>query len=154
MKKRKWFNYLFETQDELYKQKLYKVPMRFKVRKERGGNKSETEDDFRALPAVTSLSLPRDRNKDEANWYMTYDIKFELPNDQPDVVAYVRDHLIDAVHTIPGVEILTYGEPFQVYDAQDDTIGDPDAQRSKVFGGDRRRLSKKDTDISTGEEDV
>ena len=54
MNKRKWYNYLFETQDDTYVQKLYKVPVRFKVRKLMGGNKSETEDDFRAVPAVTS----------------------------------------------------------------------------------------------------
>ena len=64
MKKRQWYNFLFETQDETYNQKLYKVPVRFKVRKLRGGNKSETEDDFRAVPAVTALSLPRDRTRD------------------------------------------------------------------------------------------
>ena len=64
MNKRQWYNYLFESQDETYKQKLYKVPVRFKVRKLRGGNKSETEDDFRAVSAVTALSLPRDRKSD------------------------------------------------------------------------------------------
>ena len=147
MNKRQWYNYLFESQDESYKQKLYKVPVRFKVRKLKGGNKSETEDDFRAVSAVTALSLPRDRKSDGENWYMTYDVKFELPNDKPDVNAYVRNELIPALNAIPGVEILSYGESFQVYDAQDDTIGDPEKDRSKVFGGDKRRLTKKDDDI-------
>ena len=147
MNKRQWYNYLFESQDESYKQKLYKVPVRFKVRKLKGGNKSETEDDFRAVSAVTALSLPRDRKSDGENWYMTYDVKFELPNDKPDVNAYVRNELIPALNAVPGVEILSYGESFQVYDAQDDTIGDPEKDRSKVFGGDKRRLTKKDDDI-------
>ena len=48
---------------------------------------------------------------------------------------------------MPGVEILPYGESFQVYDAQDDNIGDPDKDRSKVFGGDKRRLTKADDDV-------
>ncbi len=147
MNKRQWYNYLFESQDESYKQKLYKVPVRFKVRKLKGGNKSETEDDFRAVSAVTALSLPRDRKSDGENWYMTYDVKFELPNDKPDVNAYVRNELIPDLNAVPGVEILSYGESFQVYDAQDDTIGDPEKDRSKVFGGDKRRLTKKDDDI-------
>lgn len=148
MNKRKWYNHIFETQDDAYKQKLYKVPVRFKVKKLMGGNKSETEDDFRAVPAVTSLSLPRDRRSDGENWYMTYDVKFAIPKDVSDVPNYVRTELISALNQIRGVEILSYGESFQVYDAQDDTIGDPDKDRSKVFGGDKRRLTKRDDDIA------
>ena len=147
MNKRKWYNYLFETQDDSYKQELYKVPMRLKVRKLLGGNKSETEDDIRAVSAVTSLSLPRNRQKDEEGWYMTYDIKFELPKDHTEVQPYVRNSLLPEINKISGVEILSYGEAFQVYDAQDSTIGDPDKDRSKIFGGDKRRLSKADKEI-------
>ena len=147
MNKRKWYGYVFETQDDNYNQKLYKVPVRFKVRKVIGGNKSETEDDFRAVAAVTALSLPRDRKSDSESWYMTYDVKFELPSDSPDVARYVRDVLIPELNAILGVEILSFGESFQVYDAQDDTVGDPDSDRSKVFGGDKRRLTKRDDDI-------
>ena len=147
MNKRKWYNYLFETQDDSYKQKLYKVPVRLKVRKLRGGNKSETEDDIRAVSAVTSLSLPRDRKKDEENWYMTYDIKFEMPQKNTEVSLYVRNDLMPDINKISGVEILSYGEAFQVYDAQDSAIGDPDKDRSKIFGGDKRRLSKSDKEI-------
>jgi len=148
MDKRKWYNYVFETQDDSYQQKLYKVPVRFKVKKLMGGNKSETEDDFRAVVAVTSLSLPRDRKSDGENWYMTYDIKFELPDDTSDVGIFVRNTLIPDLNAVRGVEILSYGEAFQVYDAQDDSIGNPDKDRSKVFGGDKRRLTKRDDDIS------
>jgi hypothetical protein len=148
MDKRKWYNYVFETQDDSYQQKLYKVPVRFKVKKLIGGNKSETEDDFRAVDTVTSLSLPRDRKSDGENWYMTYDVKFDLPNDATDIGLFVRTTLIPQLNDIRGVEILSYGEAFQVYDAQDDTIGNPDKDRSKVFGGDKRRLTKKDDDIS------
>jgi len=147
MDKRKWYNYIFETQDDSYQQKLFKVPVRFKVKKLMGGNKSETEDDFRAVDAVTSLSLPRDRKSDGENWYMTYDVKFDLPNDTSDIGIYVRNDLIPALNAVKGVEILSYGEAFQVYDAQDDTVGNPDKDRSKVFGGDKRRLTKKDDDI-------
>lgn len=147
MDKRKWYNYVFETQDDSYQQKLYKVPVRFKVKKLMGGNKSETEDDFRAVDAVTSLSLPRDRKSDGENWYMTYDVKFDLPSDVSDVGIYVRNDLIPALNAVKGVEILSYGEAFQVYDAQDDSIGNPDKDRSKVFGGDKRRLTKRDDDI-------
>ena len=148
MDKRKWYNYVFETQDDSYQQKLYKVPVRFKVKKLMGGNKSETEDDFRAVVAVTSLSLPRDRKSDGENWYMTYDVKFELPSDRQEIGLFVRNDLIPELNSVPGVEILSYGEAFQVYDAQDDTIGNPDKDRSKVFGGDKRRLTKRDDDIS------
>ena len=148
MNKRKWYNYIFETQDELYQQKLYKVPVRFKVKKLQGGNKSETEDDFRAVNSVTSLSLPRDRKSDGDNWYMTYDVKFDLPKDVTDVPSYVRNKLIPELNAVKGVEILSYGEAYQVYDAQDDSIGNPDKDRSKVFGGDKRRLTKRDDDIS------
>lgn len=150
MNKRKWFDYVFETQDDAYRQKLYKVPVRFKVKKLMGGNKSETEDDFRAVLAVTSLSLPRDRKSDGENWYMTYDVKFDLPRNVSEIGIFVRSTLIPALNDVKGVEILSYGEAFQVYDAQDDTVGNPDADRSKVFGGDKRRLTKKDDDI-TGE---
>lgn len=150
MNKRKWFDYVFETQDDAYRQKLYKVPVRFKVKKLMGGNKSETEDDFRAVLAVTSLSLPRDRKSDGENWYMTYDVKFDLPKNVSEIGLFVRTTLIPALNDVKGVEILSYGEAFQVYDAQDDTVGNPDADRSKVFGGDKRRLTKKDDDI-TGE---
>jgi hypothetical protein len=150
MNKRKWFDYVFETQDDAYRQKLYKVPVRFKVKKLMGGNKSETEDDFRAVLAVTSLSLPRDRKSDGENWYMTYDVKFDLPKNVSEIGIFVRSTLIPALNDVKGVEILSYGEAFQVYDAQDDTVGNPDADRSKVFGGDKRRLTKKDDDI-TGE---
>ena len=148
MDKRKWYNYVFETQDDSYQQKLYKVPVRFKVKKLMGGNKSETEDDFRAVVAVTSLSLPRDRKSDGENWYMTYDVKFELPDDASDIGIFVRNTLIPDLNSVKGVEILSYGEAFQVYDAQDDTVGNPDKDRSKVFGGDKRRLTKRDDDIS------
>ena len=147
MNKKEWYNYLFETQDDTYVQKLYKVPVRFKVRKLMGGNKSETEDDFRAVPAVTSLSLPRGRKSDGENWYMTYDVKFAIPRDATDIGAYVRNELIRVMNSVRGVEILSYGEAFQVYDAQDDTVGDPDKDRSKVFGGDKRRLTKADDDV-------
>lgn len=150
MNKRQWYNYLFETQDDSYRQKLYKVPVRFKVKKTMGGNKSETEDDFRAVEAVTSLSLPRDRKSDGENWYMTYDVKFDLPKDVTEIGIFVRNDLIPSLNGVRGVEILSYGEAFQVYDAQDDTIGNPNKDRSKVFGGDKRRLTKKDDDI-TGE---
>ena len=138
---------MFETQDDSYKQKLYKLPIRLKVRKLLGGNKSETEDDIRAVDSVTSLSLPRDRKKDEESWYMTYDVKFELPSDQAEVFIFVRKSLIPEINKISGVEILSYGESFQVYDAQDSTVGDPNKDRSKVFGGDKRRLSKADKEI-------
>ncbi len=144
MNKRKWYKYVFETQDDSYKQKLYKVPMRFKVKKTMGGNKSETEDDLRAVPYVTALSLPRDRKSDSENWYMTYDLKFALPIDATTVQDFVRNSMVPDVNATRGLEILSFGEAFQVYDAQDDTIGDPDKDRSKIFGGDKRRQSKKD----------
>jgi len=148
MNKTKWFDFLFETQDDSYQQRLYKVPIRLKVRKLIGGNKSETEDDIRAVPDVTSLSLPRDRKSDSENWYMTYDIKFDLPDNMRGKEAeFVRQNLIPGITEIPGVEILSYGESFQVYDAQDDSVGDPSKDRSKVFGGDKRRLTKKDDNI-------
>ena len=148
MNKTKWFDFLFETQDDSYQQRLYKVPVRLKVRKLIGGNKSETEDDIRAVSDVTSLSLPRDRKSDSENWYMTYDIKFDLPNNMKGKEAeFVRQNLIPGITEIPGVEILSYGESFQVYDAQDDSVGDPSKDRSKVFGGDKRRLTKKDDNI-------
>lgn len=152
MDKTKWYNYVFETQDDSYKQKLYKVPVRFKVRKLIGGNKSETEDDFRAVNAVTALSLPRDRKSDAESWYMTYDVKFELPPERGDAQQFVRIDLIPDLNKTPGVEILSYGESFQVYDAQDDSVGDPDKDRSKVFGGDdKRKQSKADSDTTRGE---
>ena len=153
MNKRKWYNYVFETQDDAYKQRLYKVPMRFKVKKTIGGNKSETEDDLRAVPYVTALSLPRDRKSDAENWYMTYDLKFALPvRTKSDPQDFVRNDMVPDVGQIRGLEILSYGETFQVYDAQDDTVGDPDKDRSKIFGGDKRRQSKADDDVSKGEE--
>ena len=153
MNKRKWYNYVFETQDDAYKQRLYKVPMRFKVKKTIGGNKSETEDDLRAVPYVTALSLPRDRKSDAENWYMTYDLKFALPvRTKSDPQDFVRNDMVPDVGQIRGLEILSYGETFQVYDAQDDTIGDPEKDRSKIFGGDKRRQSKADDDVSKGEE--
>lgn len=148
MNKTKWFDFLFETQDDSYQQRLYKVPVRLKVRKLIGGNKSETEDDIRAVSDVTSLSLPRDRKSDSENWYMTYDIKFDLPDNMRGKEAeFVRQNLIPGITEIPGVEVLSYGESFQVYDAQDDSVGDPSKDRSKVFGGDKRRLTKKDDNI-------
>jgi len=153
MDKRKWYNYVLETQDDAYKQRLYKVPMRFKVKKTIGGNKSETEDDLRAVPYVTALSLPRDRKSDAENWYMTYDLKFALPiRTKSDPQDFVRNDMVPDVGSIRGLEILSYGETFQVYDAQDDTIGDPEKDRSKIFGGDKRRQSKADDDVSKGEE--
>ena len=153
MDKRKWYNFVFETQDDAYKQRLYKVPMRFKLRKTVGGNKSETEDDLRAVPYVTALSLPRERKSDAENWYMTYDLKFALPiRIRQNPMDFVRNDMIDDVMKIRGLEILSYGEAFQVYDAQSDLVGDPDKDRSKAFGGDKRRQSKKDDDITTGEE--
>ena len=150
MNKTKWYNYVFETQDDAYKQKLYKVPMRFKVRKKMGGNKSETEDDLRAVPFVTALSLPRDRKSDSESWYMTYDLKFALPLDTAPQ-DYVRNEMVPDVNAVKGLEILSYGEAFQVYDAQDDTIGDPEKDRSKIFGGDKRRQSKADEETEGGE---
>tara|TARA_B100000123_G_scaffold158756_1_gene117386 strand:+ start:1474 stop:1926 length:453 start_codon:yes stop_codon:yes gene_type:complete len=150
MNKTKWYNYVFETQDDAYKQKLYKVPMRFKVRKKMGGNKSETEDDLRAVPYVTALSLPRDRKSDSESWYMTYDLKFALPIDTAPQ-DYVRNEMVPDVNAVKGLEILSYGEAFQVYDAQDDTIGDPEKDRSKIFGGDKRRQSKADEETEGGE---
>ena len=153
MNKRKWYNYVFETQDDAYKQRLYKVPMRFKVKKTIGGNKSETEDDLRAVPYVTALSLPRDRKSDGENWYMTYDLKFASPiRTKSDPQDFVRNDMVPDIGGIRGLEILSYGETFQVYDAQDDTVGDPDKDRSKIFGGDKRRQSKADDDVSKGEE--
>lgn len=153
MNKRDWYKYIFETQDDSYKQRLYKVPMRFKVKKTIGGNKSETEDDLRAVPYVTALSLPRDRKSDAENWYMTYDLKFALPiRVKTDPQDFVRNDMVPDVGAIRGLEILSYGETFQVYDAQDDTVGDPDKDRSKIFGGDKRRQSKKDDDVTIGEE--
>ena len=141
MNKRKWLDYLYdlnmlkETQDDLYIQKLYKLPVRFKIRKLEGGNKSETEDDLRAIASVTSLSLPRDRKADAENWYATMDIKFELDR-QIDVMEYIRADLLPAVKAIPGVEVITYGEPEFVYDAQNPEIG-KEKQRSREFGGDK-----------------
>ena len=153
MNKRKWYNYVLETQDDAYKQRLYKVPMRFKVKKTIGGNKSETEDDLRAVPYVTALSLPRDRKSDAENWYMTYDLKFALPiRLKLDAQDFVRNDMVPDVGSIRGLEILSYGETFQVYDAQDDAVGDPDKDRSKIFGGDKRRQSKADDDVSKGGE--
>ena len=79
---------------------------------------------------------------------MTYDVKFELPDDASDIGIFVRNTLIPDLNSVKGVEILSYGKAFQVYDAQDDTVGNPDKDRSKVFGGDKRRLTKRDDDIS------
>ena len=146
--KRKWYNYIFETQDDSYVQKLYKVPLRLKVRKIVGGNKSETEDEIRAISTVTSLSLPRDRKKDSENWYMTYDVKFELPPErQGELKRFVNSTIVPDVSSIDGVEVLAYGEAFQVYDAQDDTVANPEKARSKIYGGDSRRQSKGDEDV-------
>jgi len=75
-------------------------------------------------------------------------VKFDLPKDVTDVLSYVRNKLIPELNAVKGVEILSYGEAYQVYDAQDDSIGNPDKDRSKVFGGDKRRLTKRDDDIS------
>ena len=79
---------------------------------------------------------------------MTYDVKFDLPDGALDVRDYVTNDLMPALNGIKGVEILSYGEAFQVYDAQDNTIGDPEKARSKIFGGDKRRQSKGDEDVT------
>ncbi len=148
MNNRKWLEYLYETQDDSYVQKLYKLPIRIKIRKKQGGNKSETEDDLRALPSVTSLSLPRDRKNETESWFATFDIKFELPKGE-EVMEFVRNQLVPDVKSVEGVYIITYGEPIFVYDAQDPSVG-KEKQRSRVFGGDERRISKREEPI-TGE---
>tara|TARA_B110000211_G_scaffold224324_1_gene275265 strand:+ start:180 stop:647 length:468 start_codon:yes stop_codon:yes gene_type:complete len=154
MNKRKWYGYVFETQDDSYKQKLYKVPMHFKVRKTLGGNKSETEDDLRAVPYVTALSLPRDRKSDAENWYMTYDLKITKPANYLSIGDFVRDSLVPDVSKLRGVELLSYGEAFQVYDAQDKSIGALEKDKSKIFGGDKRRQSRAEVDMDKGDGDV
>lgn len=154
MNKKKWYGYVFESQDDVYKQKLYKVPMRFKAKKKIGGNKSETEDDLRAVPLVTALSLPRDRKSDHENWYMTYDLKFALPHDTLSVADYIRNALVPDVTNIRGLELISYGDAFQVYDAQDKAVDDPTAKKKGIDDADRRRQSRSYDDISKGDEDV
>tara|TARA_B100001094_G_scaffold312543_1_gene349322 strand:+ start:41 stop:508 length:468 start_codon:yes stop_codon:yes gene_type:complete len=154
MNKRKWYGYVFESQDDAYKQKLYKLPMRFKVRKTTGGNKSETEDDLRAVPHVTALSLPRDRKSDAENWYMTYDLKFAIPFKFQSIKDFVSNSLVPDVSAIRGLEILSYGESFQVYDAQDSAVEDPTAKKKGIDDADRRRQSRSYDDISKGDKDV
>ena len=84
---------------------------------------------------------------------MTYDLKFALPiRIKSDPQDFVRNDMVPDVGAIRGLEILSYGETFQVYDAQDDTVGDPEKDRSKIFGGDKRRQSKADDDVTKGEE--
>tara|TARA_R100000008_G_scaffold70355_1_gene47932 strand:- start:908 stop:1360 length:453 start_codon:yes stop_codon:yes gene_type:complete len=148
MNNRKWKNYFYklnETQDDNYVQKLYKLPVRFKVQKMVGGNKSETEDDLRALNYVTSLSLPRDRKTDAENWYFTLDIKFEYYDKELSIDEFIRNKLLSSVRSVPGVQIISYGEPEFVYDAQNPDIG-KEKQRSREFGGDERKISKRDTE--------
>tara|TARA_Y100000592_G_C5478345_1_gene323747 strand:- start:4619 stop:5074 length:456 start_codon:yes stop_codon:yes gene_type:complete len=145
MNNRKWMDYVYnlnETQDDLYVQKLYKLPVRFKVQKLRGGNKSETEDDLRALPFVTSLSLPRDRKADSENWYFTLDVKFEFYDRELNISEFIRSKLLTSIREVPGVQIISYGEPEFVYDAQNPDIG-KEKQRSREFGGDKRKISKR-----------
>ena len=148
MDNRKWRSYVYnlnETQDDNYIQKLYKLPVRFKVLKLKGGNKSETEDDLRALPFVTSLSLPRDRKSDAENWYFTLDVKFEFYDRELNIREFVSNKLLDSIRRVPGVQIISYGEPEFVYDAQNPDIG-KEIQRSREFGGDKRKISKRDTE--------
>ena len=148
MNNRKWREYVYnlnETQDDNYIQKLYKLPVRFKVQKLIGGNKSETEDDLRALNYVTSLSLPRDRKSDAENWYFTLDVKFEFYDKELNISEFIRNKLLDSIRSVPGVQIISYGEPEFVYDAQDSEVG-KDKQRSREFGGDKRMISKRDTE--------
>ena len=142
----KYFYNLNETQDDRYVQKLYKLPVRLKMKKLIGGNKSETEDDLRALPFVTSLSLPRDRRADTENWYATLDIKFEYYDKLLNIDEFIRRKLLPSIRKVPGVEIMAYGEHEFVYDAQNPDVGKP-KQRSRVFGGDQRRISKRDKEI-------
>ena len=149
MDNRKWLDYLFETQDDSYVQKLYKVPVRIKIRKKVGGNKSETEDDIRAVPSVTSLSLPRDRKSETESWFATFDVKFELPQGE-ELMEFIRNQLLNDIRDIDGVSIITYGEPIFVYDAQDPSVG-KEKQRSRVFGGDARRISKREEPLQGDE---
>lgn len=146
MDDKRWRDFVYnlnETQDDNYVQKLYKLPIRFKVQKLAGGNKSETEDDLRALPFVTSLSLPRDRKTDAENWYFTLDIKFEFYDRELNISEFIRNKLLDSIRGVPGVQVISYGEPEFVYDAQNPEIG-KETQRSREFGGDKRMISKRD----------
>ena len=149
MDNREWTKYFYnlnETQDDRYVQQLYKLPVRLKMQKLVGGNKSETEDDLRALPFVTSLSLPRDRKADAENWYATLDIKFEYYDRELNISEFIRNKLLPSIRRVPGVQIIAYGEHEFVYDAQNPDIGKP-KQRSRAFGGDKRKISKRDKEI-------
>ena len=65
-------------------------------------------------------------------------------------MEFIRNQLLNDIRDIDGVSIITYGEPIFVYDAQDPSVG-KEKQRSRVFGGDARRISKREEPLQGDE---
>ena len=102
------------TQDPNYELRLFAIPFRCSISKTLGGDKTDTFNEIRGIPGVTTVTdVPGTIREDDKSYFSTVVVKFERLRGQGPV-DFRTKVLIPALKTIQGLVVYNLGGIDQV----------------------------------------
>lgn len=90
-----------------YNQALYNSTWELRIDKKIGGDKTQTLNDIRSIPHVTTIYRASEGTEDTQTAYADYNIKFVIKKAES-ADYYVKHILRPGLKAIPGLVVLSY----------------------------------------------
>lgn len=100
-----WKKFLVENEN--YNQALYNSTWELRIDKKIGGDKTQTLNDIRSIPHITTIYRASEGTEDRDTAYADYNIKFVLKKGES-ADFYIKQILKPGLQAIPGLTVLSY----------------------------------------------
>tara|TARA_Y100001938_G_C7991706_1_gene379851 strand:- start:320 stop:688 length:369 start_codon:yes stop_codon:yes gene_type:complete len=87
-------------------QSIYKVAVKLRINKTRGGDITQLLNEVRGIEGVTTVSHKADYSRDTETFnFVIFEMKFELVGEGSNPVIYMRKKLVPGLRAIKGIDI-------------------------------------------------
>ncbi len=89
-----------------YVQNVYKIAMRLRINKDRGGDMTDILNEIRGIEGVTTVSHEASYAKEtEIFNFSLFTLKFQLVGRDADATQYMKTKLIPGIRRVSGVDV-------------------------------------------------
>ena len=100
-----WKNYINEDFEGSYEQEIFDVFFQVRILKNAGGNKSQTQNEIRSIPNVTTVSSEGGFSEFDDSFVGTFHIRFALETPE-EKNKYIEQTLKPGLRKIKGLSII------------------------------------------------
>ena len=87
-------------------QSIYKVAVKLRINKTRGGDMTQLLNEVRGIEGVTTVSHKADYSRDTETFnFVIFEMKFEIVGEESNPIIYMRKKLVPGLRAIKGIDI-------------------------------------------------